>query len=381
MIIIFAGAIGRFPIGGHVWTEIQYLLGLRALGHDVFFLEECGPGTWVYNWETEQLTTELDYPTNYVRDCLEPIGLGNQWIYRAGDQSVGMSLDEFRDVCSQADLLLIRSTPIPLWRDEYNWPRRRIYVDTDPGFTQIHLANGHSELVSTIDRCECLFTNGQRIGAEDCPIPTVGRNWLKTVFPVLLSHWPQVKNGPATHFTSVMQWHSYQEVVYKGINYGNKDKEFPKFIELPRLTEQPFRIALTSDHGIAKKVLNCGWEVVTGWTVTLTPDLYRRFIQDSRAEFGVAKHGYVQMRGGWFSDRSVCYLASGRPILIQDTGQGDWLPIGEGILTFRNLPEALRGIEAINTDYERHRRAARKLAEEYFDADKVLSQLLEAAMD
>jgi hypothetical protein len=379
MIIVFAGAFGRFPIGGHAWAEMQYLLGLRDLGHDIFFLEECGQESWVYNWETEQLTTELDYPIKYVRDCLEPIDLGNQWIYRAGEQSAGMRVDEFRDVCSQADLLFIRSCPIPLWRDEYFWPKRRIYVDTDPGFTQVHIANGHSELVSTVERCERLFTNGQLIGTSGCPIPIHGKNWQKTVFPVFLPHWPQVDDEKAANFTSIMQWHSYEEVIYEGVTYGNKNKEFPKFIDLPRLAKQPFFIALTG--GFPEQIAEYGWEVASGWATTFTPAMYRKFIQESRAEFGVAKHGYVQMRSGWLSDRSVCYLASGRPILVQDTGQSDWLATREGLLTFRDVPEALHGIECINADYERHRRAARRLAEEYFAADKVLSSLLEAAMD
>jgi hypothetical protein len=176
MIIIFAGAFGRFPVGGHAWTELQYLLGLRALGHDVFFLEECGPESWVYHWKREELTTELDYPTNYVRDCLEPFGFGDRWIYRAGNRALGMKVDDFLDVCSQADLMLVRGSPIPLWRTEYSWPQRHIYIDSDPGFTQFSTANGDADLSRTIERCECLFTIGQRMGAEDGPIPTLGRN-------------------------------------------------------------------------------------------------------------------------------------------------------------------------------------------------------------
>ncbi|MCC5651556.1 glycosyltransferase family 1 protein [Nostoc sp. XA013] len=378
MIIIFAGAIGRFPVGGQAWCEMQYLLGLQALGHDVFFLEECGSESWVYNWETEEFTTELEYPCKYVQDCLKPIGFDNRWIYRAGERSVGMEVNEFLDICSQADLMIVRGSPIPLWRDEYEWPRRRIYIDSDPGFTQINIANGDAELVSTVERCDRLFTISQRLGCEDCLIPTVGKHWLKTVFPVFLSHWPYAEHGSATDFSSIMQWRSYPEVTYESVNYGNKDKEFPKFIDLPQLTNQQFCIALTGDPSL---LINQGWQVISGWAATFMPDSYHEFIQNSRAEFGVAKHGYVHMRGGWFSDRSICYLASGRPILIQDTGQGDWLPVGEGALTFRTLPEALVGIEAINADYEGHRSAARRLAEEYFDSYKVLSFLLEAAMN
>lgn len=377
--IIFASAIGRFPIGGNAWSDLQYLLGLRGLGHEIYYLEECGPESWVYNWETEQLTTELDYPTNYVRNCLEPLGFENQWIYRAGKHSVGMEIDEFSDICSQADLMIVRGSPMPLWRNEYGWPQCRIYIDADPGFTQIKLACGSSEeLVNTIERCERLFTIGQRLGAEDCLIPQTGRQWLKTLPPVALPYWLPTEDNDTTYFSSIMQWHSYQEVVYKGVTYGNKDREFLKFIDIPQLTKQSFRIALSG--GFPNKLSQHGWEVIPGWIASFKPESYQRFVQESRAEFGVAKQGYVATQGGWFSDRSVCYLASGRPVLVQDTGLSDWLPIGEGILTFRNLSEAVNGIGVINADYNQHRQAARNLAAEYFDSDKVLSSLLEAAM-
>lgn len=378
MVIVFAGALGRFPVGGQAWSEMQYLLGLGELGHDVFFLEECGEGSWVYNWETEQITTDLKYPTDYVRKCLEPIGLGDRWIYRAGDHSLGMDLEEFLEVCSRADLFLIRGCPITLWRSEYDWPRRRIFIDSDPGFTQFSLANGDVDLTGTVARCEHLFTIGQRIGATDSPIPTLGRKWLKTVFPVSLSHWQSAKNDNAKYFTSIMQWQSYKDVAYNEIKYGNKASEFPRFIDLPGATKQPLLLALTG--GRPQDLASHGWDITTGWAASLTPESYRSFIQDSRAEFGVAKHGYVQTRGGWFGDRSICYLASGRPVLVQDTGQADWLPIGEGLLIFRDVSEALNGIEKINADYDYHRRKARSLAEEYFASDRVLTCLLDAAL-
>jgi hypothetical protein len=166
-------------------------------------------------------------------------------------------------------------------------------------------------------------------------------------------------------------------VLYDGVSYGNKNKEFPKFIDLPKLTQQPFRIALT---GPCEPLIQHNWDVVPGWVASFTLESYQQFIQDSRAEFGVAKHGYVAMRNGWFSDRSACYLASGRPILLQDTGLSDWLPTGQGVLTFQTIAEALEGIEAINADYSKHRHAARQTAEQYFAADRVLSSVLELAM-
>ncbi|NMG05375.1 glycosyltransferase [Brasilonema sp. UFV-L1] len=381
MNIIFAGSIGRFPVGGHAWVDMQYLLGLRSLGHKVFYLEECGPESWVYHWEMEQMTTELDYPTTYLQQCLTEIGFDSCWIYRAGEQSVGMNVADFLDVCAQADLLIVRGSPIPLWRPEYDLPKRRLFIDSDPGFTQIHLSHGDADLNNTVERCDRLFTVGQQVGAQGCSVPTLGKHWLKMFPPVFLPYWPVAEDKNATHFTVVMQWRSYREVTYEGNSYGNKDKEFPTFIDIPKLTQQPFRVALTSPHTIPEQLIEHHWDVVPGWAVSFTPESYQQFIQNSRAEFGIAKQGYVAMQTGWFSDRSLCYLASGRPVLLQDTGLSDYLPIGEGILTFRNLSEAVDGIAAINADYERHRQAARRLAEEYFDSNKVLTSILEAAMN
>ena len=375
MIIILSGSIGRLPFGGHAWIDMQYIAGLREMGHEVVYLEECGEESWVYNWETEQLTNDLAYPSSYVRDCLQLLNMQSRWIYRAGEQSAGMSVEEFSELCSRADLFIVRAVPLPLWRPEYMWPRRRIFIDADPGFTQISLVQGHPELTATVERCGQLFTIGQCMGAPGCLIPTAGREWTKTLPPVSLVHWPLADARPAAHFTSIMQWRGFRDVTYKGVAYGQKDREFPRYIDLPGQTSQRFEIALTGNPPMDMGAH--GWRIVPGWLPSRTPESYRAYIQGSRAEFGVAKHGYVKMRGGWFSDRSVCYLASGRPVLVEDTGLENWLPVGRGVVTFQDVSTALSGIENINANYEQHCTAARLLAEEYFSADRVLKPLLE----
>jgi hypothetical protein len=374
--IIFAGTIGRSGLGGQAWASLQYLLGFRALGHDIFYLEDCGISSWVYNWEKEEWTTALDYPAAYVRDCLEPFGFSGQWIYRTNEGSVGASLEEFIAFCANADLLILRAVPLWAWRKEYDLPRRRAFIDVDPGFTQISIANGDKGLAEGVARCERRFTLGQRLGAPDCPIPTDGGPWLKTLPPVHLPEWP-IAESDTTHFTSILRWQGFREVTHNGVPYGQRDKEFPDFLDLPQRTPQKFRIA---QMGIEPKLLaSHGWEVAPGEAISRTPASYREFIQNSRAEFSVPKNGYVKMQGGWFSDRSVCYLASSRPVLIEDTGLSDWLQVGEGVVTFCDVKGAATGVESINRDYERHRRAARRLAEEVFATDKVLPALLEAA--
>ena len=378
MTIVVSGTIGLSGLGGQAWAVLQYLLGFRALGHDVYYLEDCGRSSWVYIWEKEEWTHELDYPAAYVRACLEPFGLGDRWIYRDNYRSLGMPPGTFLGVCSRADLLLMRATPFWTWRSEYEKPRRRAFLDVDPGFTQIILANGDRGWLDGVARAERRFTYGRHMGQPGCPAPDAGGPWLKTRPPVFLPEWPMA-DGEGTHFTSVMRWQGYKEVTWNGVAFGQRDKEFPAYLDLPRRTAQKFLIA---QMGAKPELLTGhGWEVALGEVVSRTPALFREFIHQSRAEFSVPKHGYVKMRGGWFSDRSVCYLASGRPVLIEDTGLGDWLPVGEGLLTFRNADEALAGVDAINSNYERHRRAARQIAEEHFATDKVLPRLINEAME
>jgi hypothetical protein len=378
MTIILAGTIGRSGLGGQAWACLQYLLGWRALGHEVFYLEDCGRSSWVYIWEKEDWTHELDYPAAYVGACLEPFGLGERWIYRDNYRSVGMPLEKFLEVCAQADLLVMRAVPFWNWRKEYEGPRRRAFIDVDPGFTQITLANGDQGWVEGVARAERRFTYGQRLGAPDCPAPLTGGPWLKTVPPVFLPEWP-VANTEAAHFTSVMRWQGFKEVMHEGVSYGQRDKEFEDYLDMPRLTAQKFRMA---QMGIKPEVLaSHGWEVALGEVISRTPESYREFIQQSRAEFSIPKNGYVKMRGGWFSDRSVCYLASGRPVLIKDTGLADWLPVGNGLLTFNTPAEAVQKIDCINSDYEHHRRAARRVAETHFASEKVLANFVAQAMD
>lgn len=378
MLIIVSGAIGRSYVGGQAWVYMQYLAGLRALGHDVYYLEDCGEESWVYHWEQQQLTTDLDYPAEYVRSCLRLIGFENRWIYRAGRHERGMPASRLRELCRDADLLLVRAVPFTVWRDEYDLPARRAFIDVDPGFTQIRLLNGDGDLKGTVDRCERLFTFGSLIGRPGCLIPDAGRKWTATLPPVYLPCWP-VSASEATHFTSVIRWRGFHDVQYNGVEYGQRDREFPRFLHLPGLTQQPFRVAALGAD--LESLEQHGWEAVSGETVSLTPGRYREFIRRSRAEFGVAKHLYVEMKTGWFSDRSVCYLASGRPVLVQSTGIESWLQASAGVLTYATAEEAAAGVDAINSAYERHRAAARDIAFEYFATGAVLPPLIEAAME
>jgi hypothetical protein len=374
MKIVFAGTIGRSGLGGQAWASLQYLLGFRAIGHDVFYLEDCGKSSWVYNWEKTEWTTELDYPADYVRSCLAPHDLS--WIYRTDEGSRGAALDDFLQFCATADLLIMRAVPLWVWRDEYSAPRRRAFIDVDPGFTQISIVNGDEGLAQGIVRCERRFTVGQKIGEPGCAAPVAGGPWLKTLPPVFLPEWPSAEND-ATHFTTIVRWQGFKEVTFNGQSYGQRNAEFPKLQDLPRRTRQPFRVA---QMGVDPKTLEAhGWEVAPGEIISKTPQSYREFIQQSRGELGIPKHGYVAMRGGWISDRSVCYLASGRPVVIEDTSAE--IGNGDGFLTFTDAESALAAIEIVNSDYMKHRLAARRLAENVFATDKVLPKFLDDALN
>jgi hypothetical protein len=229
MRIILSGTIGRSGLGGQAWAVLQYLLGLRALGHEVYYLEDCGRSSWVYIWEKEDWTHELEYPARHVHACLAPFGLGERWIYRDNYRSLGMPLEDFLDICASADLLIMRAVPFWNWRDEYSLPKCRAFIDVDPGFTQITLANGDEGWVQGVARAERRFTFGQRIGVADCPIPQALGPWLKTLPPVFLPEWPMA-GSEATHFTSIMRWQGFKDVTHQGVSYGQRDKEFPAYL-------------------------------------------------------------------------------------------------------------------------------------------------------
>src|SRR5687767_2982753 len=241
MVIILAGTIGRSGLGGQAWAVMQYLAGFKHLGHEVFYLEDCGDTSYAFDWEREEPTYDLDYPASFVGQCLDVIGLGDRWIYRTGEESRGMPLSTLLDACAAADLLIMRAAPMWTWRPEYERPRRRAFIDVDPGFTQFAIARGGG-LAEPLTRYERFFTYGQNIGRADCPIPTGDKSWIPTVPPVHLPHWPMVHDA-ATHFSSLIRWTGFREESYGGTKIGQRDVQFPKYLDLPQMTTQPLRMA------------------------------------------------------------------------------------------------------------------------------------------
>ena len=377
MTIVFSGHIGQCGTGGQAWANMQYLLGLRKLGHEVYYLEDIGDTAKTWNWDTQEWTTDPTWPAEYIRACLQPVGMGDRWIYRAQAGSRGIALPRFKEICAEADLLIMRALPLWLWRPEYDLPRRKVFIDVDPGFTQFKLEKGNAGLATLLSRCNHLFTVGTRINEADCTIPSGGFHWHPTLPPVSIDHWPWAPDDSPQPFTTIMRWRGVEDASHNGVSYGQKDKELPKFIDLPVRTSQKFRIALLG--GDPTQLTNAGWDVVPGGPATATPLAYQSLIQNSRAEFSVAKETYRATRSGWFSDRSVCFLASGRPILVQDTGLVDCLPIGEGIQCYQDVPQATKAIQHIASNYAACRTDARHLATTLFNGDVLLPELLGVA--
>jgi hypothetical protein len=349
----------------------MYLLGLRALGHEVLYVEDTGE--CIYDPEQDTISTDPSYGTRYIHGALQPFGLGDRWSFVNYDGSYhGLSQDVVRTFCADADLFVNLSGGAWFWRDEYAAIPRRIFIDSDPVFTQLALAKGEQWYVDFFAGFDDLFTFGANIGTAECDVPTGGRTWHATRQPVVTELWRTDAPPSRDRFTTVMTWknQSFPDVD------GGKDREFMAFLGLPARTSARFEIAV---NGPLELLAGHGWAPIEAMSVSRSPWDYRAFIQDSKAEFGVAKHAYVSSRSGWFSDRTECYLAAGRPALVQDTGWSAHLPSGTGLVGFSTVEEALDGLERIERDYTAHASAATEIAYDCFDASRVLPELLRVA--
>jgi len=369
--VVVSGAIANKHLnGGEAWVRLSWILGFRRLGCEVIFVEQLGADAG-------------DEPRAYFDDVVEQFGLGGSAVLlRGDDESIsGMSLDEAVEAAAGADLLVNISGHLQA-PQLMRRLRRKAYVDLDPGFTQFwHLAGNTG---ARLEGHDLYFTVGENIGTDVCSIPTAGFDWRAVPPPVVLEEWPAAPgDGP---FTTIGAWRgAFGPVVHDGHTYGLKVHEFRKMIDLPRrVPAAAFEIALDihpGDNADREALEEHGWRLTDPHTEAPGPLEFRRFVQRAGAEFSVAQGIYVETCSGWFSDRTVRYLASGKPALVQDTGFSRNYPTGEGLVPFSSLEEAVAGAAGIASDHARHAAAARKLAEERFDSDKVLTRFLEQALD
>jgi hypothetical protein len=363
-LIVVGGAVAAKPgVGGHTWVYLQYLLGFRRLGYDVLFLDSFDTAA----------TGSVRYLTGVLRD----FGLEGSFsvLDTGGGEAVGLARPRVLEAVRGSAMLLnvmgyiddaevLAAAPL------------RVYLDIDPGFPQMWRELGLHDAFAGYDR---LVTIGENIGGDGCAVPDCGLDWTTTRPPVVLEHWPVCEGGD--RFTSIGTWRgAYAPVEFRGRTYGLRVHEFRKFASVPRRTGESFELALRIDEsetGDLQLLADGGWTLVDPRIAAADPSAYQRYLRGSKAEFLVAKSIYVETRSGWFSDRSACYLASGKPVLAQDTGLAGLYPLGDGLLAFATPDEAVAGVEEIAGDYARHARAARELAVELFDSDRVLTRLLE----
>jgi hypothetical protein len=378
-LLVYSGSLAQ-PVGngGLTWLHLQFLLGFRRLGWDVLFLDRLEPE--MCGSETGQAKSLEESPhATYFLKVMQQFGLNESFSLscNGGRHTIGLPRNQVLERVAEASVLL---NVMAFLNDEeiLSRARRRVFIDIDPGFGQmwrelgLHDAfRGHDDFV----------TLGRNIGQSDCAIPTCGLKWISLRQPIVLEYWPAQPAPVTAAFTSIGAWRGPNAPIeYNGHTYGLRVHEFRKFVGLPSLCPgSRFEMALDIHSGDAKDIQSLchqGWSLVEPRAVAGGPAEFRSYIAASKAELMIPKQMYVDSNSGLLSDRSICYLASGRPVLARDTGIGHLYPTGEGLLTFETIDEAAAGVEAINSDYSRHSEAARKIAMEYFDSDKVLTQLL-----
>jgi hypothetical protein len=378
--VVVSGAIAnKHRNGGEAWVRLSWVRGLERLGCRVFFVEQIDPAVCVGD-DGSPAPFERSANRAYFEAVMAEFGLSDRsaLILGDGEQVAGADMAGLEQIAGEADLLANISGHLRHERLLARF-RRRAFVDLDPGFTQIWHHQGAKGL--GLEGHDVYFTVGENIGREGCDIPTDDIAWLPLPPPVVLDQWPVTAGGDPTRFTTVGGWRgAFGRVEYDGRSLGLKVHEFRKVIELPQQVPLTFELALdihAGDFRDRESLEAHGWHLVDPIRLAGGPGAFRSYVQGSGSEFSVAQGIYVETNSGWFSDRTVRYLASGKPALVQDTGFSTNYPVGEGLVAFRTPAEAAAGAESIADDYETHSAAARRLAEEHFDSDRVLARFLD----
>jgi len=376
--IVVTGLLAQYPLGGVAWDYLQYVVGLARLGHDVYYLEDTGQ--WPYSPAEDGVSRSCAANVAHLARVMDRFGLGDRWAYRFAwqDQWFGLTARTRAEVLRTADLVVNVSGVL---RDPAGLDRTGVlvYVDTDPVFTQIKIARGQRDFQAAVDVHDVHFSFGETMGTG---VPSTGHRWLPARQPVLRAEWAHALPDRG-RYTTVMNWSSYNDVEFQGKRYGQKDVEFRRFLNLPSRTAVPLEVAMGSGKNARPPyalLRHRGWSIVDPAQVCPDLDSYRRYLQTSRGEWSVAKNGYAQGPSGWFSCRSACYLAAGRPVVAQDTGFSTVIPTGAGLFAFTSMDDATDALECIESDYARHAGAAREIAAEYFDSARVLESFIERAL-
>ena len=370
--------VGQYPMAGVAWQAIHYLLGFQKLGWDVYYVEDSGASP--YDPDAGTVTGKVDYAVRYVGDVMRRFGLEDRWAYldMLGNETYGPARAELQDLYKTSTAIVnLCGATAP--RAEHKQGPKLLYVETDPVYEQFNVANGDEPSRGFLASHDVLFTYGESIGRTDCIIPNAGFTWHATRPPVVMECWDGPAGADARAFTTVASFaNKGKDITYRGVTYQwSKHANFLRFLDLPRQTPQPFVMAMKpGDAAVERRVREAGWDLVDPDATSRDVDGYRRFIRESRGEFTVAKDIYVRPRSGWFSDRSVCYLAAGRPVVTQDSAFGKFIPTGDGLFAYSTMDEAVEALARVNADYPHHSAGARRVAHDFFGVEPVLGRLL-----
>jgi glycosyltransferase involved in cell wall biosynthesis len=378
--IVLLHFVGQMPLAGIAWQAMNYVLGLERLGYEAWYVEDHGANP--YDPRVNSVVMTCDYNVAYVRRMMERYGLGGRWAYwdAINDVYHGLSREAVHRLYREADALINLCGAARL-RDEHMACPRRLMIDTDPVYEQIKYAEADPAARAYLDAHTHFFTYGENVGGPGWIVPLCGVPWRGTRPPVVLEQWATDDEAPEC-FSTIATWENKgKNIAFGGETYlWSKHVNFLRFLEMPKRVGQCFVMAMRPPTGdVAAQVSGAGWRLVDPRPISATMESYAAFIAGSRGEFTVAKDIYVRPNSGWFSDRSVCYLASGRPVVTMKTGFSRFYPVGDGLFEYSDGDEAAAAVDAINGDYRRHSRAARMMAAEYFNSDSVISELMAEA--
>jgi hypothetical protein len=373
------------PIAGVIWQHIHYVVGMQRLGHDVYYIEDSA--RLPYNPETFEVTDEFDYAARLLRRLSREFDFKNRWAFCArylpGNPTAGLPLKKIRQLYREADAIL-NVCGTQEFNEDLLASDRILYIESDPGVEQIKIDKGVKSAIEYLRRHRALFTFGENVGTKSFPVPTHGFKWLPTRQPVVTDFWKtkRSRSGSAV-FTTVANWSTsgLKDISWRGQKYlWSKSREFLRFIAAPKKAGEIFELATNIEHGATRKKFERNdWRLHCPLQMSVDYWLYRDYLRRSKGEFTVAKDQYVRLNSGWFSDRSACYLAAGRPVITQETGFTRIYSGELGLLAFRTLDDIADAVKQINADYMRHSRAARAIAREFFESEKVLKSLLDRA--
>jgi len=379
--IVISGELGRYLVGGQTWAFLNYLIGIKRLGHDIFFYEETRETPAIHDKQISTIQA-----VKYASSLMKRFKLGKYAMNFRG-KLLGVDKKELNDAIRNADLLINMNGRLKS-EDIKSKIKKTVYLDIDPGFTQLWCCGVNNKKYSAVARNrirqylknlqnhDLHFTICKTMGEKDCRVPTLGIKWKKTLHPALLDVWtPKPKKH--NRFTTISHWDGGMGAYYKGEFFGYKFMEFLKYIDLPSKVDQQLEIATyRMKERILERFKRKGWIMSNARKCSKDIVAYKKYIEDSKGEFTVVRNGCIKLKCGWIGERNIAYLSSGKPVILQDTGFSKFLPTGKGLFAFTNMQEAVDAINEVNKDYEYHCQEARKVAEKYFDSDKVLSKML-----